>query len=122
MHGTRDASDDDRSPVVDEQLRAVIDAAAGAAVVVVIGESDTGKTTLVTALANAAFARGFGVGIVDADLGQSEIGPPTTIGLGRVRGPLARMGDAEQIALERERVSFAKEALTLAQERYRLAD
>lgn len=93
MHGTRDASDDDR-------LREIIDAAAEAAVVVVIGESDTGKTTLVTALANAAFARGGGVGIVDADLGQSEIGPPTTIGLGRVRGPLARLGDTEQIALE----------------------
>jgi polynucleotide 5'-hydroxyl-kinase GRC3/NOL9 len=93
VHWTRDASDADR-------LREVIDAAAEAAVVLIIGESDTGKTTLVTALANAAFARGGRVGVVDADLGQSEIGPPTTIGLGRVRRPLGRLGDAEPIALE----------------------
>jgi polynucleotide 5'-hydroxyl-kinase GRC3/NOL9 len=86
--------------MVDDRWRAVFEAAAEAAVVVVIGESDTGKTTLVTALANAAFARGGAVGIVDADLGQSEIGPPTTLGLGRVRRPLARPADAEVIALE----------------------
>jgi polynucleotide 5'-hydroxyl-kinase GRC3/NOL9 len=73
--------------------------AAQAPVTVVIGESDTGKTTLVTALANALQARGATVGVVDADLGQSEIGPPTTIGLGRVARPLARLGDAEPVAL-----------------------
>lgn len=92
--------EDDSGSAADERLREVLEAAAGAAVVVVIGETDTGKTTLVTALANAAFAGGCAVGIVDADLGQSEIGPPTTIGLGRVRGPLARLADAEPVALE----------------------
>lgn len=84
----------------DERWRAVFEAAEDAAIVMVIGESDTGKTTLVTALANAAHARGRTVGIVDADLGQSEIGPPTTIGVGRVRAPLRRLGDAEVLALE----------------------
>ena len=73
--------------------------AARAPVTMVIGESDTGKTTLVTALANALLAAGASVGVVDADLGQSEIGPPTTIGLGRVARPLARLGDAEPLAL-----------------------
>ncbi len=68
-------------------------------VTMVIGESDTGKTTLVTALANALSARHPSVAVVDADLGQSEIGPPTTIGLGRVRAPLRRLGDAEVIGL-----------------------
>jgi polynucleotide 5'-kinase involved in rRNA processing len=70
-----------------------------APVTMVIGESDTGKTTLVTALANALVERGFRVAVLDADLGQSEIGPPTTIGLGRVVAPLARLRDAPVTAL-----------------------
>jgi len=37
---------------------------------------------------------------VDADVGQSEIGPPATVGYGRVRRPLARTGDAEPIGFE----------------------
>jgi polynucleotide 5'-hydroxyl-kinase GRC3/NOL9 len=37
---------------------------------------------------------------VDTDVGQAEIGPPTTIALGRVRRPLTRLGDAELLALE----------------------
>jgi polynucleotide 5'-hydroxyl-kinase GRC3/NOL9 len=69
------------------------------AVTMVIGEGDTGKTTLVTALANALVERGFRVAVLDADLGQSEIGPPTTIGLGRVTAPLARLADAQVVAL-----------------------
>lgn len=93
MQGSRDASDD-------EGFREVVGAAVGAPVVLVIGESDAGKTTLVTAVANAALAAGLTVGIVDADLGQSEIGPPTTLGLGRVRAPLGRLSDAEVMALE----------------------
>jgi polynucleotide 5'-hydroxyl-kinase GRC3/NOL9 len=70
-----------------------------AAVTMVVGASDTGKTTLVTRIASALTARGFSVGVVDADLGQSEIGPPTTIGLGRVTGSLPRLGEAEVVAL-----------------------
>ena len=45
----------------------------------VLGGSDTGKTTLTAALA-ARLARYKAVGIVDADIGQSHIGPPTTVG------------------------------------------
>jgi polynucleotide 5'-hydroxyl-kinase GRC3/NOL9 len=56
----------------------------GARVTIVIGAADTGKTRLVTSLADALIASGHTCGIVDADIGQSDIGPPTTIGLGRV--------------------------------------
>jgi polynucleotide 5'-hydroxyl-kinase GRC3/NOL9 len=45
----------------------------------VLGAADTGKTTLVCALARRA-ASDRNVGIVDADIGQSHIGPPTTVG------------------------------------------
>ena len=44
-----------------------------------LGAADTGKTTLVSALAECAVHRKT-VGIVDADVGQSHIGPPTTVG------------------------------------------
>jgi polynucleotide 5'-hydroxyl-kinase GRC3/NOL9 len=68
-------------------------------ITLVLGESDTGKTTLVVFLANALLAEGASVAIVDADLGQSEIGPPTTVGLGRPRAPLERLADAEVAGL-----------------------
>jgi polynucleotide 5'-hydroxyl-kinase GRC3/NOL9 len=45
----------------------------------VLGSSDTGKTALVAAIAKHA-ASSQPVGIVDADIGQSHIGPPTTVG------------------------------------------
>ncbi len=49
--------------------------------VVLIGGSDTGKTTFALSLANDALAKEIPTALVDADLGQSTIGPPTTIGL-----------------------------------------
>jgi polynucleotide 5'-hydroxyl-kinase GRC3/NOL9 len=75
-------------------------AAADAPVTLVLGATDTGKTTLVTSLAVALAAAGHAVGVVDADLGQSDVGPPTTVGLGRVRGPIGGLADAEVIGLE----------------------
>jgi polynucleotide 5'-hydroxyl-kinase GRC3/NOL9 len=76
------------------------EAAAAAPVTLVLGATDTGKTTLVAALAAALAAAGHAVGVVDADLGQSDVGPPTTVGLGRVRGPIERLADAELVELE----------------------
>jgi polynucleotide 5'-hydroxyl-kinase GRC3/NOL9 len=77
----------------------VLAAARRARIVLLLGESDTGKTTLVASLATALLEEGGSVAIVDADLGQSEIGPPTTVGLGRPRGPLECLGDAEVAGL-----------------------
>lgn len=68
--------------------------------VLVIGPAEAGKTTFTTWLANLLHARGFQVAVVDADVGQSEIGPPATVGLGAVRAPLVRTGDAELVAFE----------------------
>jgi polynucleotide 5'-hydroxyl-kinase GRC3/NOL9 len=44
-----------------------------------LGAADTGKTTLLNALANR-LAQNQPVALVDADVGQSHIGPPTTVG------------------------------------------
>ena len=79
---------------------AALEAAAAARVTLVIGAGDTGKSTLVAALAGALAAAGHAVGVVDADLGQSDVGPPTTVGLGRVRSPVERLDQAELVALE----------------------
>jgi polynucleotide 5'-hydroxyl-kinase GRC3/NOL9 len=69
-------------------------------VVLIVGAAEAGKSTFAAWLANALHARGLTVALVDADVGQSEIGPPATVGFGRVRRPLTRTGDAEPLGFE----------------------
>ena len=45
----------------------------------ILGPTDTGKTTLAASLAGY-LCKSHSVGIVDADVGQSHIGPPATVG------------------------------------------
>lgn len=80
--------------------RTPLDQVLGARVTVVIGASDAGKSTLVAALASELAARGARVGVVDSDVGQSEIGPPTTVGLGLITGPVTRLSEAAPVALQ----------------------
>lgn len=60
-------------------------------VVMVVGAIDTGKTTFCTFLARSLWEKGLKVAVVDADLGQSDIGLPTTIGMGFVDRPIERL-------------------------------
>jgi len=85
---------------VSRSWAAVLDTAAAARVTLVLGAIDAGKTTLVTRLAGALAGAGHTVGVVDADLGQSDVGPPTTVGLGRVRRPIERLAEADLVAIE----------------------
>ncbi len=62
-----------------------------ARIIFFLGRSDIGKTTALLTLANALHAQKYSVGIVDADIGQSSIGPPTTIGLGVLERPVQRL-------------------------------
>lgn len=48
--------------------------------VMVVGATDVGKSTLCTFLANELLKRGLRTCLIDADIGQTDIGPPTTIG------------------------------------------
>ena len=50
-------------------------------IVLVIGATDVGKSTFCRFLIERGVTSGLRVGFVDADVGQSQIGPPTTIGL-----------------------------------------
>lgn len=60
-------------------------------VVLVMGAMDTGKSTFCAFLARFLFEQGRRVAIVDADLGQSDIGLPTTIGMGFVERPIEQL-------------------------------
>jgi polynucleotide 5'-hydroxyl-kinase GRC3/NOL9 len=50
-------------------------------IAILLGATDTGKTTLAKFLISHLCKRGLKVGLVDADIGQSFLGPPATIGL-----------------------------------------
>jgi polynucleotide 5'-hydroxyl-kinase GRC3/NOL9 len=84
---------------VDPSWEAAVARALEASAILVIGETDTGKTSFTTFLARSLLERGLSVAVVDADLGQSDIGPPTTVGLGRLALPAERLGDAAVVGL-----------------------
>jgi len=49
--------------------------------VTVLGSTDSGKTSFAALLANRGILRGLKVAIIDADVGQADIGPPGFVGL-----------------------------------------
>ena len=64
-------------------------------VCVIIGEVDSGKSSLCTFLANRCLEDRGKVGVVDADVGQADIGPPTTISSSFVQAPIIGLHKAE---------------------------
>jgi polynucleotide 5'-hydroxyl-kinase GRC3/NOL9 len=60
-------------------------------VMLVMGDVDVGKSFFTTYLANIMLRRGLRVGAVDSDVGQADIGPPTTMGLGIFEQPVAQL-------------------------------
>ena len=52
---------------------------------ILLGGTDTGKTTLANFLIFNLCQRGLRVALVDADIGQSTLGPPATIGLAQFK-------------------------------------
>ena len=71
-----------------ESWRAVAEAANHGHTLVVIGDMDCGKSSLCRYVAKYALEQRLYVGYIDADIGQSEIGPPTTLGLKILRESL----------------------------------
>ena len=76
-----------------ETVETILEAKAGKAVV--IGNVDSGKSTFCTILANLALNAGMKIAILDADLGQSDIGPPSTIGMGRVQKNVLSLSEVD---------------------------
>ena len=67
------------------------------AIVMIVGAIDVGKTSFCAYLANMALREKRRVAIIDADLGQSDLGPPSTIGFCRITKPI---GDPFEIEAE----------------------
>ncbi len=65
-----------------EAADAVIEGCGGPCRVVVVGPVESGKTSFAALLSNRAMARGIISAVVDADVGQADIGPPGFVGLG----------------------------------------
>ncbi|MEM2185704.1 MAG: Clp1/GlmU family protein [Thermofilaceae archaeon] len=63
--------------------------------VLVVGEVDSGKTTFSTYLLNTAIAKGLSVAVIDADVGQNDIGWPGTIALALPEKPVSWLGELE---------------------------
>ncbi len=61
--------------------------------VFILGGPDTGKTTMAAFLANVASDAGLKVAVIDADVGQCEIGPPGCAGFGLLPGQIERLRD-----------------------------
>lgn len=56
--------------------------------VMVVGGMDSGKTSFCTFLANEAVMKKWRTSVIDADLGQSDVGPPSTVGFNFVTEPV----------------------------------
>lgn len=70
-----------------------------AGVTIVVGGIDTGKTSFCALLVNLGLEAGIPTAVVDGDMGQSEIGPPTTVGLGLVDSPIQSVGELKPHSL-----------------------
>lgn len=68
-------------------VESAVEALRGAKTVLVLGGVDVGKSFFVTYLANKLFALGRRVSVLDADLGQSDVGPPYCVGLLTMNDP-----------------------------------
>jgi polynucleotide 5'-hydroxyl-kinase GRC3/NOL9 len=57
-------------------------------IIMVLGKIDAGKSSFCTFVANNMLKNKKKVAVVDGDLGQSDVGPPASIGYGRVKRPI----------------------------------
>ena len=71
----------------EDAVRKVLDMEEKPLVVMIVGAIDVGKTSFCTYLMNMALRAKRRVTFIDADLGQSDVGPPSTIGSCEVTKP-----------------------------------
>jgi polynucleotide 5'-hydroxyl-kinase GRC3/NOL9 len=63
--------------------------------IMIVGATDTGKSTLSTYLTNKAIERGILPCVVDGDMGQGDLAPPAALGAALVREQVADLRDVE---------------------------
>ncbi len=59
--------------------------------ILIFGAMDVGKSTLTVLIANKALGNSRSVAVIDADVGQNDVGPPTTIALTRIKSPVTHL-------------------------------
>ncbi|MFB0560568.1 MAG: Clp1/GlmU family protein [Candidatus Lokiarchaeia archaeon] len=64
-------------------------------IIPILGDIDSGKTSITALLANTAFKKGFKVAIVDADVGQSSIGQPCFVSMGFIEKTVSALSDVK---------------------------
>ncbi len=64
-------------------------------VVLILGEVDTGKSFFTTYVANTMLRQNLRVAVIDGDVGQSDVGPPTTLGIGVIEKPVAILQEVQ---------------------------
>ncbi len=80
--------------------RPALDAARAGGVFLLLGATDSGKSTLAAVLASEARRAGRAVAVVDADIGQSSIGPPACVGMARVTAEITSLDDLPLEAMD----------------------
>ncbi|MEM2923831.1 MAG: Clp1/GlmU family protein [Candidatus Nitrosocaldus sp.] len=63
--------------------------------IMLVGATDTGKSTLATYISNIAVVEGLSVDIVDSDIGQGDIAPPACMGSCMVREQILDLRDLD---------------------------
>jgi len=59
--------------------------------IMVLGGVDTGKNTFITYACNTLLKEGLRVAAMDADMGQGEIGPPTSMSVAFIESPVSEL-------------------------------
>lgn len=92
LAGEKDSANEVEGNSVPESWQAAVKAVLAneskPAVIMIVGAIDVGKTSFCAYLANMALRKKLRVAFVDADLGQSDLGPPSTIGSCQITRPV----------------------------------
>ena len=68
--------------------------------VMLVGDTDTGKSTLSIYLANMAIRNGLVSSVIDGDIGQGDLAPPTAIGAAVLSKPVVDLRDVNTSQFE----------------------
>ncbi len=74
--------------------------ARGSLVAMVVGDTDTGKSTMCAYLANRALAAGIEPCVIDGDMGQGDLAPPSAVGAALIRRQVTDLRDLSACMFE----------------------